>query len=67
MTTPEPRRRRKRLTTEDAVRQLDTIDGDGDCEAAHADADDILLATVPAEVAAAYNRLVARTRWWVHA
>jgi hypothetical protein len=45
---------------------LDAIDP-GDPEAAHDEADKILLALVPPFVAAAYERLVARSEWWASA
>jgi hypothetical protein len=49
-----------------AVATLDAI-GVGDPEGAHSEADEILLSLVPAEVAAAYRRLVARSPWWASA
>lgn len=53
-------------SVEETVRLLDEIEG-GDPDAAHGCADDILLAFVPAQVAAAYRRLVARCDWWATA
>lgn len=49
-----------------AVNSLEAISGD-DPEAAHSEADAILLAFVPAEVAHAYERLTNRCRWWATA
>jgi hypothetical protein len=45
---------------------LDAISGD-DPEAAHALADEVLLAAVPREVAEAYERLQGRAAWWATA
>ncbi|QSR25554.1 hypothetical protein CFH99_07950 [Nocardioides aromaticivorans] len=50
-------------STSRAVAALDAIDGD-DPDGAHSEADQVLLDAVPAEVADAYERLVARCRWW---
>ena len=56
------------LTPAQAVTLLDAIPGDNaDPEAAHGEADDILLRVVPPDVAAAYRRLVKRSRWWATA
>lgn len=49
-----------------AIAALDTIDP-SDPEAAHGEADAILLAYVPTELRDAYNRLVAATAFWVTA
>lgn len=51
------------MNTEDAVTMLDAL-GDDDPEASHAEADRILLAVAPQQVREAYERLVARCRWW---
>lgn len=53
-------------TDEDAVKQLDAIPA-GDPDADHGAADDILLSAVHPDVAAAYRRLVDRSRWWATA
>ena len=45
------------------VKHLDALETD-DPEDAHIAADSDLLAAVHPEVAAAYQRVVARTRWW---
>lgn len=47
----------------DLVQALNAIDA-SDPERAHGQADEILLAAVHAEVAAAYRRLIDRARWW---
>lgn len=48
----------------EAVAKLDAIGG-GDPEDAHSEADGILLSVVPADVRAAYERLVERSEgWW---
>ena len=57
----------KRMKVDDAVKALDDIDGQGDPEGAHGEADEILLKSVPAPVAEAYKRLVDRARWWARA
>lgn len=49
-----------------AVLELDALGGT-DCEASHAQADQILLDAVPQEVRDAYARLVERTSWWAFA
>ena len=54
------------MTPERAVLALATIDT-SDPERAHDEADEILLAAVPAEVAAQYRRLVDRCSWWASA
>src|SRR5690554_1180466 len=54
---PEPR---------NVVDQLDALDVD-DPEAAHGEADELLLSLVPAEVADAYRRVVKRADWWAAA
>lgn len=46
-----------------AVKVLDELDA-SDPEAAHAKADQIVLATADAKVQAAYDRLVNRAKWW---
>lgn len=51
---------------ERAVKWLDAIDG-SDPEAAHFDADNVLLYFADAEVAAAYHRVAERCSWWAHA
>lgn len=51
----------------DVAADLDRIDPTGDPERAHSLADDLLLAAVPPEVRAAYQRLVARSPWWAGA
>ena len=51
------------LTVEKAIAALDAID-ESDCEMAHSQADDILRAMVPPEVEDAYERVIARCRWW---
>lgn len=51
--------------TERAVAALDAIGG-GDGEHAHAQADQILLGLVPAEVRDAHERLVERAAWWAY-
>lgn len=51
------------LNVEAAIEWLDTIDVT-DPEAAHATADDILLALTPPPVAEAYQRLMDRAAWW---
>jgi hypothetical protein len=64
----------KIMTPDEAVAAIDAInnfpDGrqatwqDGDPEDFHGEADEILLATVPVEVADAYRRLQGRCAWW---
>lgn len=49
-----------------AVWFLDCIDA-SDPEAAHSQADDVLLEYVPVEVADAYRRVMARAPWWASA
>jgi hypothetical protein len=49
-----------------AVEALDAIDA-GDPEAAHSEADAILLAYVPDDIRDAYDRLVARAHFWATA
>lgn len=56
------------MSPEEAVAELDTInpyvpEKYYDPEDAHADADQILLEVVDLEVADAYSRLIARSRW----
>ena len=52
------------MTIEEAIAKLAEID-DGDPEAAHMDADAILLAAAPREVGDAYRALVERCGdWW---
>lgn len=58
---------RKPIDAAAAVQALDAIDASGDCEGPHFDADEILLAVVPRDVAAAYDRLIERANWWAHA
>lgn len=60
------------LKSETAIAALDSIDPDDEEQYegprwVHEDADDILLATVDPEVAAAYRRVVERCRWWAFA
>jgi hypothetical protein len=56
--------RRETLTPEEAVADLEKIDGE-DIQMAHIAADQILLCSVPPEVRAAYWALRQRTRdWW---
>lgn len=50
----------------EAVAALDAINGH-DPEGAHGEADEVLLAVVPAEVREAYERLAARCGWWATA
>lgn len=45
---------------------LDAITA-GDPDGDHGEADRILLAVVPVEVSDAYERLVARSKWWATA
>ena len=53
------------ISADEAVRRLDAIGHDDDPEMAHADADHVLRQAVPAEVAAAYDRVVRRQEdWW---
>lgn len=54
------------ITPSEAASRIDALDAD-DPEAAHGMADDIVLAAAPPEVAAAYWRLVHRSRWWASA
>jgi hypothetical protein len=54
------------MSPETAVATLDGMAGQ-DPEADHGDADQVLLAVVPPEVAAAYERLVDRAAWWATA
>ena len=49
-----------------AAEQIDRLDA-SDPEAAHANADDILVANVDPIIADAYRRLVARCLWWASA
>ena len=49
-----------------AILALDAIDG-GDPEAAHGEADHIILSLVPIEVRNAYERLTVRCDWWATA
>lgn len=55
------------LTPAEAAALLDAIDADGDPEAAHGEADAVLLATVDWEVREAHDRLLGRARWWASA
>ena len=50
----------------EAVRALDELDV-SDPEQAHLEADRVLLRRVHPEVAAAYERVTARARWWAWA
>lgn len=50
------------MTIEEAVAAIDAMKFDP--EACHGDADEILVAMVPPEVAAAYRRLQGRMPWW---
>jgi hypothetical protein len=52
-----------RLSALVAISALDALEGT-DCEVIHSEADKILLAVVPREVAKAYERVVKRTSWW---
>lgn len=47
----------------DAIDDLDASDP----EAAHGNADEILLANIDPLIADAYRRLIARCAWWVSA
>lgn len=49
-----------------AAEQINNLDA-SDPEVAHANADDILLANVDPLIAAAYQRLAARCKWWAYA
>jgi len=51
------------MDTFEIVASLDAI-GDGDPEAAHSEADALLLEAVPTEVAQAYERVIDRQAWW---
>ena len=53
------------MSPEEAVRQLDELNYDP--ESGHQAADDILLRTVPAEVAEAWDRAAARCGGWWYA
>lgn len=59
------------MSPEEAVAALDAIAPDaptgGDPDGNHGEADKILLAAVHPDVAAAYERLVERSRWWATA
>lgn len=55
----------ERLTVEEAIEELDSIDMAGDPEGAHSAADLVLRCVVDERVAAAYDECVKRTgRWW---
>lgn len=54
-----------RMPTDAAVAALDALYGEPDAN--HGEADKILLAVAPPEVAAAYRRLVDRSDWWATA
>lgn len=56
----------ERMSPEDAVRRLDEIAAtySDDPEVAHGEADDVLRAVVPAEVRAAYERVLSACTWW---
>lgn len=54
------------ITPETAIRRLDKLTGN-DSESDHAEADSILLASLPADVRRAYQRLQQRAGWWAHA
>jgi len=54
------------VTTDEAVAKLDALSGD-DPDGAHCEADDVLLALVPTEVADAYQRVMERCPWWATA
>lgn len=56
----------RRMTPQDAVAALDAVPV-GDPDAAHGEADRILLESVHPDVAAAYARLVERSPWWATA
>lgn len=55
--------------TDDAVGRLEEIAEalSDDCEAAHSEADDVILRCVPAEVVKAYRSVVASCEWWAYA
>lgn len=57
------------MTPADAVAELDAMDPpqEGSDWVYHSDADEILLALVPPEVADAYQRLQDRCLYWVFA
>lgn len=55
-----------RAKKENVVARLDKISCD-DSEAAHSQADDILMELAPLEVRAAYVRLMERCDWWANA
>ena len=57
---------RLRGNPEFAAEQIDGLDA-SDPEAAHGNADDILLANVEPVIAEAYRRLIDRCRWWATA
>jgi len=50
----------------DVVARLDAIEA-SDAEAAHGDADEILLEAVPQKIREAYERVVTRAPWWAYA
>jgi pyrroline-5-carboxylate reductase len=57
------------MTESEAIRRLDEIAATlaSDPEAAHSEADAVLLATVPQTVADAYQRVVDACPWWAYA
>ena len=57
----------ERFTTPLVVAALDAIDPTGDPEAAHGEAEMVMLGALGPEVRAAYDRLVARAPWWASA
>ena len=54
------------MDTFEIVASLDAL-GTGDSEAAHSEADELLLEAVPTEVAQAYQRVIDRQAWWAYA
>ena len=57
----------ERITTPVVVAALDAINPIDDPEAAHSEAEKVLLGALGPEVKAAYDRLVARAPWWASA
>jgi len=57
----------ERITIQMAIAALDAIDPSGDPEAAHGEAEAVLLAVLGPEGKAAYDRLVDRASWWASA
>lgn len=54
------------MSKREAIQQLNALSG-GDPDGDHGQADKILLAYVPPDMAAAYDRLVDRAAWWATA